>query len=119
MSEIRHRLTVLAEPSHVSRAMAGAGLFRSFGANLRDAATVVRTEEGLRIAWQCTEGRHAWRGTDVVVELVQEGRATVLRLCHRGWSADPDAVADCTMEWGRALLALKAHVEMPDPDDLD
>lgn len=119
MADIFHQLRMKATADDVFRAVNEEELLRPWWAG--DGALAVQCvelDDGARVSWRCVDGPTEWIGTDITFAFAREGGETVVRFAHRNWRETSDAFARCTTKWARVLMALKARVETPEPDDV-
>jgi uncharacterized protein YndB with AHSA1/START domain len=64
----------------------------------------------------------AWMGTEIVFNLIEEDKQTLVRFNHQNWSQSSDFMAHCCTKWAVFLLSLKDAVEKgegnPFPNDV-
>lgn len=116
MPDIHHRLIMSAPRDEVFTALTRMIQLRAFEVGAR--ASVLLFDRNARAVWRCDDGPEDWIGTEIAIELANEGEGTVVSFVHRHWRDASDTMASCTTGWGRGLLGLQRLVEMPDPDDV-
>ncbi|MDQ3699221.1 MAG: SRPBCC domain-containing protein [Gemmatimonadota bacterium] len=131
MPEIHHQLTIHATPEAVYDALTRAeglaswwttdvvaeprvGAVAEFGFNNR--RTVFRMEitelrPSTSVRWRCVGGHPEWDGTEIVFALTPAPEGTVLRLHHLRWQWRDGVLAQCSFDWARYLMSLRAYAE--------
>jgi hypothetical protein len=116
MPDIHHRLIMSAPRDEVFTALTRLVQGRALEVGAR--ARMVDFDRDARAVWRCDDGPDEWVGTEIAIELANEGRETIVSFVHRNWREATDAMASCTTRWGSGLLGLQRVVEIPEPDDV-
>jgi uncharacterized protein YndB with AHSA1/START domain len=75
-----------------------------------------------RVLWQTVEGPPEWIGTQVSLDLKQEGEYCIVLFKHVGWREPVEFMHHCSTKWATFLMSLKELVETgkgaPSPNDV-
>ena len=65
---------------------------------------------------------NAWMGSEILYELHQDDKQTIVNFAHYNWRVSDDFLAHCSTKWGVFLMSLKSCIEtgqgQPYPDDV-
>ena len=64
-----------------------------------------------RVEWKCINSIEEWIDTNILFDLQEKERHTLLRFTHSGWRAVTDTFAGCNYDWGRFMTSLKLFCE--------
>ena len=63
-----------------------------------------------------------WMGTEILFELAEDDKQTIVIFGHYNWRQANDFLAHCSTKWAIFLMSLKASLETgrgnPFPDDI-
>ena len=141
MAEIRHRVGIDCAPADVYRQLTtDAGLsawWTSDTSGAGDIGSIVHFRFGndgprfevielvadRRVRWRhCGEIPEAWMGTEILFELEDDGKQTIVNFSHYNWQLADDFLAHCSTKWGIFMMSLKSSIEkglgQPFPDDV-
>ena len=141
MAEIRHRVGIKASAAEVyqrlttddglsqwwtsdTRGAGGVGSviqFR-FGGNGPD-FEVIELVPDQRVRWRHRgEMPNDWMGSEILYELHEDDKQTIVNFSHYNWPRSDDFLAHCSTKWGVFLMSLKSCLEtgrgQPYPDDV-
>ncbi|MGI8498379.1 MAG: SRPBCC family protein [Gemmatimonadaceae bacterium] len=131
MSEILHQLLIHAPTASVYEAIAtrdglsrwwtqdvrgepAVGQVLSFGFNQRATdfrMEVLLLEPDRRVRWRCLDGHPEWAGTEIEFALTAADPNSLLRFHHQRWLWRDGLLAQCSFDWARYLMSLRALVE--------
>ena len=141
MAEIRHRVGIKGSPADVYRQLStdaglstwwtsdthGAGgvgsiIYFRFG-NDGPRFEVVELVPDRRVRWRhCGDMPEAWRGTEILLELEDDRKQTIVNFSHYNWRQADEFLAHCSTKWGIFMMSLKSSIEkgrgQPFPDDV-
>ena len=141
MSDILHRIGVLAPLADVHRAVAtpdglaawwttdttgesevgGKLVFRFSDVGGFD-MEVLELDPAGRIRWRVIDGPEEWIGTEIDWRLEQREDYTIVLFEHRGWRVANEFMHHCSTKWALFLMSLKELVETgtgrPHPTDV-
>ena len=141
MAEIRHRVGIKGSPADVYALLTtDAGLSKWWTTDTRgagDVGSIIEFRFGDSgpdfevvelVPDRCVRWRHtgemptAWKGTEVLFELHDDGKQTLLNFSHYNWAEADEFLAHCSTKWGVFMLSIKTCIETghgrPFPDDV-
>ena len=141
MAEIRHRVGIKASAATVYQSLTtDAGLNRWWTSDTRGAGPVgsiiefrfggggpdfevIELSENQLVRWQHHgEMPTAWMGSEILFELREDERQTMVNFAHYNWRESDEFLAHCSTKWGIFMMSLKDSIETgkgrPWPDDL-
>ncbi|TDW86390.1 MULTISPECIES: SRPBCC domain-containing protein [Kribbella] len=141
MSDILHRVGILASPTDVYAALttidglAGWWTEDTTGdpdgvIHFRFAAAggegfdmkVLETKPGELVRWEVVDGPPEWIGTHIRFDLSQTDEWAIVLFKHEGWKEPVEFMHHCSTKWASFLLSLKKYVETgkgdPSPNDV-
>ena len=76
-----------------------------------------------RVRWRHSgEMPPAWMGSEILFELNQDGKQTILNFSHYNWPQSDEFLAHCSTKWGVFMMSIKSCIEtgrgQPYPDDV-
>jgi uncharacterized protein YndB with AHSA1/START domain len=64
----------------------------------------------------------AWQGSEILFELQQEDKQTIINFSHYNWRESDEFLAHCSTKWGVFMMSIKSCIEtgrgQPYPDDV-
>ena len=61
-------------------------------------------------------------GSEILFELYEDGRQTIVNFSHYNWSQSDEFLAHCSTKWGVFMMSIKSCIEtgmgQPYPDDV-
>ena len=141
MAEIKHRVGVAGNAAQVYELLTtdsglskwwttdtrGAGEVGSiiefrFGGGGPDFKVIELIPDRL-VRWQHSgEMPRDWMGTEVLFELAEDGKQTILNFSHYNWQKSDEFLAHCSTKWGVFMMSIKSCIEtgrgQPYPDDV-
>ncbi|MDH3761019.1 MAG: SRPBCC domain-containing protein [Gammaproteobacteria bacterium] len=141
MAEIRHRVGIQGSTSDIYRMLTtDAGLsqwWTSDTSGAGDVGSVIdfrfgndgpRFEVTELVPERLVRWRHygemppAWMGTEILFELQQQEKQTIVNFSHSNWRQADEFLAHCSTKWGVFMMSLKSSIEtgrgQPYPDDV-
>lgn len=141
MAEIRHRIGIRGSATEVYELIStDAGLCRWWTTDSHGAAGVgsiiqfrfgddgpdfeiTELVRGRLVRW-----RHSgkmppdWIGTEILFELREDGKQTLLNFSHYNWGQADEFLAHCSSKWAMFMMSIKSCIEtgrgQPFPDDV-
>jgi uncharacterized protein YndB with AHSA1/START domain len=132
MSEILHRISIVAPPSEVhdliasaegietwwtGRALSGdtavGGRFELYFSRGETPSAVMEvvSDTPEEIVWRCVGGPDEWLETRVTFTFRPSSEGTTLLFEHSGWREPTEFMGGCTTNWGAYLTSLKSGAE--------
>ncbi len=130
MAEIKHLVTIEAEPAvvyaaiteqaglaswwteeTVADATVGSVLEFRFGEEYHNKMRLTRLVSDQRVEWECIQGHDEWVGTRFTFDLEGGQGRTTLRFSHYQWAEATDFYANCNFHWGYYMQSLKTYCE--------
>ena len=141
MAEIRHRIGVKGNATDIYQLLTtDDGLSKWWTADTRGAGDVgsviefrfagagpdfevIELVSDLRVRWRhCGEVPGDWMGSEILFELRQDDKQTIINFSHYGWKKGDEFLAHCSTKWAVFMISLKSCIESgkgrPFPDDL-
>lgn len=141
MAEIRHRVGIRAGAAEVyQRLTTDAGLSQWWTSDTHgagDVGSVIRFRFGgggpdfevielvpdRLVRWRhYGEMPKDWMGSEILFELNEDDKQTIVNFAHYNWAQADDFLAHCSTKWGVFLMSLKSCIEtgqgQPWPDDV-
>ena len=141
MAEIRHRVGISGSVGDIYQLLTtDAGLSKWWTTDTRGAGDIGSTIEFRfggggpdfevieLIPDQVVRWRHSgempedWIGSEILFELREEGKQTVVNFSHYKWEQSGEFLAHCSTKWAIFLMSLKSCIEsgkgQPYPEDL-
>ncbi|MDH3387285.1 MAG: SRPBCC domain-containing protein [Gammaproteobacteria bacterium] len=141
MAEIRHRVGIKGSAAGIYELLTtDAGLSRWWTTDTGGAGEVGSIihfrfgDDGPRfevielIADRLVRWRHhgelpnAWMGTEVLFELSQDEKQTIVNFSHYNWQKSDEFLAHCSTKWAIFMMSIKSCIEsgrgQPYPDDI-
>jgi uncharacterized protein YndB with AHSA1/START domain len=141
MSEIRHRVGISGSGGDNKQLLTtDAGLSKWWTTDTRGAGDIGSTIEfrfggggpdfevielipGQVVRWRHSgEMPEDWIGSEILFELREEGKQTVVNFSHYKWEQSGEFLAHCSTKWAIFLMSLKSCIEsgkgQPYPEDL-
>ncbi|QLH42671.1 MAG: SRPBCC domain-containing protein [Coxiellaceae bacterium] len=63
------------------------------------------------VVWHCLGGHPEWEDTQIYFELEPSGTGTIVHFAHRGWKRSTGILPQCSFDWARYLMSLRAYIE--------
>lgn len=141
MNEIRHRVGVKGDVAQVYELLTtdeglskwwttdtrGAGEVGSiiefrFGGGGPDFEVIELIPDRL-VRWRHSgEMPPAWMGTEILFELSEDKKQTIINFSHYNWQSADEFFAHCSSKWGVFMMSIKSCIEtgrgQPYPDDV-
>ena len=141
MAEIRHRVGIRASAAAVYEALStDAGLSRWWTSDTRGAGPVgaiiefrfggggpdfevIELVPNERVRWRHHgEMPEAWMGSEILFELREDEKQTMVNFAHYNWRESDEFLAHCSTKWGVFMMSLKNSLEtgagQPWPNDV-
>ena len=128
MPDIKHSITIDAQPERIHPLITSAAGFRQWWAaqvtqdnstgsvelTFFNRATVyvlkLVRKAPLEVEWLCQTGKE-WEGTRLHFQMALAANSTLVRFTHAGWKSETDYFVACTTTWGELMFRLKAAAE--------
>ena len=141
MAEIRHRIGIQGNAADIYQLLTtDAGLSKWWTTDTRGAGpvgstiafrfggggpdfTVTELVPNRLVRWQhCGNIPEEWQGSEVLFELKEDGKQTIVNFSHRNWTKSSEFLAHCSTKWGVFMMSIKSCIEtgsgQPYPDDV-
>ena len=141
MAEIKHRVGIKGSAADIYESLTtDTGLSRWWTTDTRGAGAVgsiiefrfggggpdfevVELIPNQRVRWRHSgEMPDDWVGSEILFELREDKKQTVLNFTHYNWRESDEFLAHCSTKWGVFMMSLKSCIEnghgQPWPDDV-
>ncbi len=141
MAEIRHRVGISGSAKDIYPLLTtDAGLAKWWTTDTRGAGgvgsviefrfdgtgpdfEVIELIPGQQVRWRLAgEMPEDWIGSEILFELHEDGKQTIVNFSHYNWKQSGEFLAHCSTKWAIFLMSLKSCIEsgkgQPFPNDL-